>query len=105
MKRQLQILGFALGFISLAGGLIDIGVQYYQGDSADWRIPIFLIGFGIGLPLCIIPFFDWPSQSGSHIELSEQEYAQNNLNGGLLSSNYEGSSGGETGDFESSGGE
>jgi len=105
MKRQLQILGFALGFISLAGGIIDVSVQFFQGDTADWRIPIFLIGFGIGLPLCIIPFFDWSSQSGSSIELSEQEYAQQNLNGGFLSSSYDGSSSGETGDFESSAGE
>ncbi|MBY6213277.1 hypothetical protein KUV95_17170 [Microbulbifer agarilyticus] len=105
MKRQLQIFGLILGFISLTGGLIDVALQYAQGDSAVWRIPVLLIGFGVGLPLCIIPYFDWSQKTSSATHSSEQEYAQNNLSGGFLASNYEAASGAEASDFENCNGE
>ena len=102
MKRQVQIMGIVLGFISLIGGLIDIYIQYSNGDSAQWRIPIILIGFGVGLPLFIFPFFEWPGRDNPAPNPSEEEYAQSNLEGGFLSGGHDGSNGsdnhGESGD-------
>lgn len=56
-------------------------IQYSLGENAQWRMPIILIGFGVGLPLFIVPFCDWSASPNT--ELSEEEYAQTNLDGGF----------------------
>ena len=73
--RKLQILGLTLSAISLIVGVLDIVTQYLNNDEVYWRIPIILIGIGVGFPLVIWPFYE-PTQA-----LNEEELDGNDLSG------------------------
>lgn len=103
MKRQVQVAGILLGVISFLGGLADIYMQYVDGGSIQWRVPLILIGTGVGLPLVIFPFFEWDLGPDPAL-IGEEEYAQlhsgggflGNLSGGVGSSEGEGYSGSDS---------
>ena len=56
--RQVHILGFFISAISVIGGLLDIGIQYFSNGEVQWRIPLIFIGTGVGIPLIIFPFYE-----------------------------------------------
>jgi len=57
VRRQLQSLCYFLCAISVVGGVADIVLQFYEGSEVlRWRLPIVLIGVGVGLPIILLPF-------------------------------------------------
>jgi hypothetical protein len=57
VNRKLQSLCYFIAVLSFFGGLADIAIQYFEGQDIAWRIPIILIGKGVGLPIIIFPFY------------------------------------------------
>ena len=76
MRRQVQFACYLIAAISFLGGLSDVIVQYLnEAEEIRWRIPIILIGIGLGLPIIMFPFH-LPAQ-----EIEEEEYDENDLSG------------------------
>ncbi|AQA17280.1 hypothetical protein BST95_02620 [Halioglobus japonicus] len=92
MKHQLQFAGLLIGLLCLLGGIADVYLQSTQGDIIQWRVPIILIGAGVGLPLVIFPFFEWNREPDPML-LDEEQYAQANLDGGVITGMSGGSDG------------
>lgn len=75
MNRSIQTLCYLISAIALFGGLADVANQFFNDQEIHWRIPLILIGTGVGLPLIIFPF---------HIpapEQDEDDYDDNDLSG------------------------
>ena len=76
MRRQIQLACYLISAISFLGGLADVIVQYLnEAEDIKWRIPIVLMGVGLGLPIIMFPFH-LPAQ-----ETEEEEYDENDLSG------------------------
>ena len=101
MQRSIQILGLLLAAISLIGGLADVATQYFDGQEIHWRVPITLIGFGIGIPTIILPFWDWePAKTDEH-DYDENDLSSVYQNGPkYMSSSSSGDSGTDYHDYD-----
>ncbi len=101
MNRAVQTLCYLISAVSLFGGLADIAIQFFNDQEIHWRIPLILIGTGVGLPLIIFPFHTPAAEKDVH------DYDDNDLSGvyedspGFLSSP---SNGGSSSDYDNYGG-
>ena len=98
MNRSVQTLCYFISALSLIGGLTDVAIQFFDGQEIHWRIPLILIGAGVGLPIIIFPFYTPPAPK-------EDDYDDNDLSNvyqdgtGLMSSSNGDSSGSDYGDY------
>jgi hypothetical protein len=53
------------GFVCVLIGLIDLVEQHKLGEELQWRVPIIIIGLGVGLPIVFIPISHWLESSDS----------------------------------------
>jgi len=89
MNRQVRLLGNFFAILLLVGGVADLIIQYLEGNALSWRVPLILMGSGVGLPLIIMPFTvpEDSNNSEMNVELSDVEVNQEYLKGtGVLSS-------------------
>lgn len=99
MNRSAQTLCYFISALFLIGGLADVGTQFFEGQEIQWRIPLILIGTGVGLPIIIFPFHTPPPNE------DEYDYDENDLSNvyqdgpGLLSS-LSGSDSSPTSDYD-----
>lgn len=102
MKSKVRFISILVGVCCVLVGIFDLYLQYQDGREIIWRVPIILLGFGIGLPLFITPFTLFETDDIDTSTMSEEEYieySQKNLSGGVL-----GSITGENADYDGDGG-
>lgn len=102
MNRIFQNFCYFISVVSLIGGFADLIIQFYEGQEVNWRVPLILIGTGVGIPVIILPFYtpSEPKEDNMGYDDNDVSSAYPDEEGFLSRSNNSGSSA----DYEDHGG-